>query len=254
MAVSFDASSALASASQNQASFTWSHTGASPPKGIAIFTFTFAELSTLGGDNATSVTYGGVNVPAVSGGRAESVNTQSGDELDCKLWFLGSGIPSGTQSVVVNRTNNSLKMWGAAISFNSSQNTSLHSAGLTLRQDIGTISQVQITDGSSGTGNSLRIAGIICDTPNLQTTPGDPISPGNLYPGANSTYRRGIDFTNDTAMIVTEATPSTGSSFIGFDGDTGYRASVLVAVKDVSGAIATSIKDIISRGILVRAR
>jgi hypothetical protein len=236
MSISFDASSALGSASQNAASFSWSHSGGASPEGVAIFTFTFAELDILDGDNATSVTYGGVSVPAVSGGRAETINTQSSDEYDCKLWFLGSNVPTGTQTVVVNRTNNSLKMWGVALTFNSSQDSDVHSAGIVLLEDDGSVLEQSVTDGNSGTGDSLRIAGIICDTPAFQTSPGDPPSPNFLYPGANSTYRHGLDFGSDTAMVVTQTTAGTGSQNVGFLANTGYRAAVHVAIKDIVAA------------------
>lgn len=251
MAITFDVSSNSGAASQNQSSFNWNHAGGTP-EGVAIFTFTLAELDALSGDNVTSVTYGGVTVPAVSGGRAESVSTQSGDEHDCKLWFLGSGIPSGTQSIVVNRVNNSLKVWAVAVTFNSSQNSAVHSS-VVLLQDTGAISEQSVTDGSSGTGNSMRIAGIICDNPSFQTVLGDPPSPNILYPGASSTYRQGLDFGGQCAMLVTETTTGTGARNIGFVASTGYRAAVHAAIKDVSGSV-TVVKDVIGCGIIPFAR
>lgn len=81
MAITFDAASAAASASQNVASFSWSHTGGTP-EGVVVFTFTWAELDILGGDNVTSVTYGGqsLQTAASDAWRAESVSTQTNNE------------------------------------------------------------------------------------------------------------------------------------------------------------------------------
>lgn len=251
MAISFDAASTSGAASQNQASFSWSHAGGTP-EGVVLFTFTLAELDILDGDNATSVTYGGVSMTAVSGGRAEVINTQSGNEIDCKLWFLGSGVPSGTQTVVVNRTNNSLKMWAGAMTVNSSQNSAVHAPGIILFDgEPATISETNVADGSGGTGNSMRFAGIICENGNYATFLDDPINFNTLYPGLNSTYRGAIDFGNSVAMIVNETVAGTGSRDVGFVGDSSYRAAVHVAVKDVSGGGTTVVKDIIGRSGII---
>lgn len=90
MAITFDTNSAAASFSQNVGSFNWSHAGGTP-EGVIVFTFTLAELDILDGDNVTSVTYGGSSLTTASAGawRAESINTPSSNELDCKVWFLG---------------------------------------------------------------------------------------------------------------------------------------------------------------------
>lgn len=54
-------------------------------RGVLVFTFVNANA-----DDATSVTHGGVNLTAVSGGRAVDTATEPGD---CKAWVLGAGIP-----------------------------------------------------------------------------------------------------------------------------------------------------------------
>jgi hypothetical protein len=253
MAISFDASSGYANTSASEASFSWSHGAGASPEGVLIFTFTLAEPTVspyyLNGDNATSVTYGGVTVDPVSGGRAEVINTQSGFETDCKAWFLGSGLPTGTQTVVVNRTNNALKMWAVAVTFNSSQNSAVHSSLVLFDGEPASISEASVTDGSSGTGDSMRAAGIICENSNFSTFLDDPITLDTLYPGGNSTYRHGRDFGNLVAMVVTETTAGTGSRSVGFTGDTSYRSAVHLAVKDVSGSL-TVVKDLIGRGII----
>lgn len=260
MAISFDASSAHGSITQNTGSFSWSHAGGTP-EGVIVFTFTYAELIDLEGNNITSVTYGGTSLTAVgdTAGEAEldSGQSQSGNGYNCKAWFLGSGVPSGTQTVVVNRTNNAKKIWAAAITVNSSQNSATHNAGIVLLEGDGTISEQSVTDGSSGTGNSLRVAGIICVNTYFGTFLDDPPAFDTLYPGANSTYRHGIanfnSFGGTCAMIVSETTTGTGARNIGFIGDSSERAAVHLAVKDVSGSV-TVVKDVIGCGIIPFAR
>jgi hypothetical protein len=258
MAITFDTNSAAASFSQNVGSFNWSHAGGSP-KGVIVFTFTLAELGILGGDNVTSVTYGGSSLTTASAGawRAESINTPSSNELDCKVWFLGSNVPTGTQTITVNRTNNSLKVWAAAVTVNSSQNSDIHSSVvLAQNSEALPVSEQSVTDGDSGTGNSMRVAGIICELGIFSTFLDDPITFNTLYPGGNSTYRNGFDFGNAVAMTVTETTTGTGSRSIGFAGDTSIQAAVYVAIKDVLGGTTSKvIKDLIGGlGIIPFAR
>src|ERR1041385_7609706 len=81
--------------STSQASFTWNHTPSGTPRGILIFTYSDDSTNLV-----TSCTYGGVNVPAVSGGVASDT---AGEKSTVAAWFLGSGVPTGTQAVVVNR-------------------------------------------------------------------------------------------------------------------------------------------------------
>src|SRR3990167_10680032 len=103
MAVAHDASSEShtgTTGSASEASFSWSHTVVGTPKGVFVLVFT------IGTDNlATSVTYGGVTMLALGtdGGVARDTATEPGV---VKLFYLGSGVPTGNQTVVVNRTNN----------------------------------------------------------------------------------------------------------------------------------------------------
>lgn len=256
MAITFDASSAHGSITQSTGSFSWSHAGGTP-EGVIVFTFTYAELEDLEGNNISSVTYGGTSLTAVGGtdGEAEldSGQSQSGNGYNCKAWFLGSGIATGTQTVTVTRTNNTKKIWAVAITVNSSQNSATHNAGIVLLEGNGTISEQSVTDGSSGTGNSLRVAGIIAQNTYFGTVLDDPPTFDTLYPGLSSTYRHGIggfySFGGTCAMAVTETTTGTGARNVGFVGDSSERAAVHLAIKDFSGTL-TVVKDLIGRGIV----
>jgi hypothetical protein len=242
MAISYDAGSeshTSTTGSTSEASFSWTHTPVGTPKGVLVFTFVNANA-----DDATSVTYGGTNLTAVSGGRA--VDT-AGEPGDCKAWFLGSSVPTGAQTITVNRTNNSNVMYAVGITITSSQNSDVHTAGIVLLQEDGSIAAQSVTDGSSGTGNSVRFAAINCGADDFGTTL--PSSPAfnTLYPdSSNSTWIHGIDFGTRVCGVVRETTAGTGARNVGFFGPTDDRAAVHLAIKDVAGGGGgTTIKDLI---------
>ena len=110
-AVAFDATSeshTASTGSSNEASFTWSHDPVGTPRGILVCTFVNADA-----DIPTSVTYGGVSVPAVSGGMA---NDSLDEPRRCKTFFLGVSVPvSDPATIVVNRVNNANIVYAVAM-------------------------------------------------------------------------------------------------------------------------------------------
>ncbi|MFN9301704.1 MAG: hypothetical protein ACK6DA_02925 [Candidatus Kapaibacterium sp.] len=247
MAIAYDAGSEShtgTTGSTNQSSFTWTHTPVGTPKGVLVFTFVNANA-----DDATSVSYGSSSLTTVGGWRAVDTGGEPGD---CKAWFLGSSVPTGAQTVTVNRNNNANEMYAVAITVTSSQNSDVHTAGIVLLQNDGAIASQSVTDGSSGTGNSVRFAAINCGADDFGTTL--PSSPAfnTLYPdSANSTWIHGIDFGTRVCGVVRETTAGTGARSVGFFGPTDDRAAVHLAIKDVVGGAVTTIKDLIgSLGII----
>jgi hypothetical protein len=178
--------------SVSEASFSWSHVGTAP-KGVVVFVFTLADAA-----NVTSVTYGGSAVAAVSGGEAID---SAGEPARCKAFFLGSAIPSGTQTVVVNRTNNADEMYAAVMAVTAASDTEVYTAGIVLLQGDQTVAEQSVDDGSPGT-NSLRCAGVYS---------GDTA----LAVGANSTTVRNIIFALAAARLVRETTVGQGSRSVG---------------------------------------
>lgn len=140
----------------NLSSTSWTHSTAITPRGVLIFTFV-ADIYNVNTDRVTSVTYGGVNVPAVSGGRAVGT-TKENVTRDVKAWFLGSGIPTGNQTVVINRTNNGSGCFATAVTFNADSNTSVTGVSLATSA-VSSLSQVNVDDGSPGV-SSLRLGAI----------------------------------------------------------------------------------------------
>ena len=240
MSVAYDAvtrSHASGSTSASEASFSWTHTPVGTPKGVLVFTF-----SNTTNDNATSVTYGGTSMTAVSGGRAVQSGTYGGE---VKAWFLGSSISTGNQTVVVNRTNNADTMWAAAYTVTAAANTEVHTAGIVLIQSTGGTSEQSITDGqSSGSNNSVRFAAVNCNGDNVQTFFTTIVFDGTVMEGASSTIETNAynDLTNQVFVTAYETTAGIGSRNVGFQYNpltvfmvTPHTAAVHLAVKESAG-------------------
>jgi hypothetical protein len=216
MAVAFDAateSHASTLTATSGTSYTWTHTPVGTPRGVLVFTHNFASAT----NTNTAVTYGGVSMTAVTGGEAQ--DTAGTFPLNCKAWFLGSGIPTGAQSVVVSRSGGSC--YATAVTVTAGADTETH--GVVLLQEDGTLSEQSVTDGSTGV-DSVRFAAAIW---------GDGAVP---VVGANSTLLQSIDVGTRTARTVRETTAGQGSRSVGFTEASPFdRAAVHLAVREVSG-------------------
>lgn len=220
MALAHDAlseSSAGTSPSASVASFSWTHTPVGTPRSVILFVHQFEDA-----DDTTSVTYGGTAMGAVSGGMATCTD---GDE-DCrtKAYHLGTGIPTGAQTVVVNRNNNANRMYATCLTATAGADTEVYTAGIVLLQTDGTLAEQSVTDGSPGT-NSIRYGGL---TSGLDAVPSN---------GANSSGPTGIsiDVGAMTATSVYETTPGQGSRSVGHvAGTTNDRAGVYLAVREAA--------------------
>lgn len=213
MAVSHDAATESTS-QQSVASQTISHAGAaSGVKGA--WCIVIHNSST---DIITGVTYGGVAMTAVTGGRAVDTATEPGS---AKLYYLGSNVPQGTNDFVMSRTNNtnwSYIVGGTVLAAKDTEVT-----GIVLLQENGTLAQQSVNDGSPGS-NSLRFAG---GHSGLTTSPGV---------GANSTLLHEISGHAGglvSATVCRETTAGQGARSVGFSsGTSDDRAFVHWAVRE----------------------
>jgi len=202
MAVAFDAVSEShtgTTGNASAASFTWDHTPTGTPAGVLVFTFVNANA-----DDATAVSYDGIALTAVNGGR--SINAGAAEVGDCKAWFLGSSVPTTSPAaVVVSRNNNANVMYAVAITVTAAANTEVYEAGIQLQQSASAaMVELNIDDGSPGT-NSVRFAAV---NAGLGTVPGT---------GANSTAIADIDFGVRTIGVVRETTAGQGARPVGFN-------------------------------------
>lgn len=218
-AVAHDAASeshAGATGSTNQASFTWTHTPAGTPRGVLVYVFTRSATQTV-----TGVTYGGVAMTAEAGGVAIDTGGEAG-RVD--TFFLGTGIPTGAQSIVVSRTNNGTIMYASAATQTAAATTEI--TGIVLLQGDGAFSQQSVNDGSPGT-NSLRYAAGYAGGNNV------------LAAGANSTILNNIDFGSFTANMARETTAGQGARNVGFTSGSDDRAGVHLAVREATSTVVS---------------
>jgi hypothetical protein len=223
MTVAFDAGSESDTGSSGSTgNYSWSHVPVSAPKGVVVFVF--YDVATL--DRVTAVSYGGVALTAVAGGNA--VDT-AGEAGNCQAWFLGSGIPTGTQTVSVTQTGTALH-YGVAVSVTAAADTNV--TGVLLDQENMTLSEKSVDDGSPGT-NSLRLAGVYSG---LSTPPSA---------GANSTDVASIILGAGarSQAVVRETVAGQGARSVGFSSGTSDDvAAVYLAVREnVSGLTITSV-------------
>ena len=92
----------------------------------------------------------------MTGGRAEDT---AGEPGSFEAYFLGSGVPSGAASVVVNRTSNTTTMWAVGILISAATDTEVYLPGIVLTQNNAAPAEQSVDDGSPGT-SSMRFAGV----------------------------------------------------------------------------------------------
>lgn len=195
------------------ASFSWTHTQTGTPQGVLVFVYCLNSATAT----ATSVTYGGITVPAVTGG---STSDAAGEPGRIDAYFLGAGLPSGNQTIVVNRTNNTVQMYAAAATVTALYDTEVNTSGIVLISGDGTLVVQSVNDGWPGSF-SLRYAGTYSG---LATPPGA---------GTGSTLLNSIDAGNFGASMVRETTAGQGPRNVGFTGATDDRAAVHLAIREI---------------------
>jgi hypothetical protein len=200
-----------ATGSQNQASFSWTHTQTGTPQGVVVFVHVMNSAT----DTVTSVTYGGTALTRVSGGAAVD---SAGEPGRTDLFFLGSGLASGNQTITVNRTNNALIVYASAATVTAANDTEV--TGIILLQGDGTMAEQNVDDDSPGT-DSVRYAAAFSGLNAVPTV------------GANSTSLQIFDIGNQTARLVRETTAGQGARLVGFTTASEDRAAVHVAVREL---------------------
>lgn len=221
MSVAFDVATEShtgTTGSTSEGFFTWTHTTAAgvTPQGVVVFVF---NANSLGAD-ANSVTYASIDVPAVVGGLASDT---AGEPGSCKAFFLGTGLPSGNQTVQVNRNNNANIMYAVSCTVLALCDTQVWLPGIVLLQEDGTVAGQSVDDGSPGT-NSLRFAGDYT---------------GNNSPltaAVGSTTVQSIDLTSFACAVCRENTAGQGARTVGYDSGVGSddRAAVHLAIREVA--------------------
>lgn len=217
MAVAFDTASEShggTTGSTNEASFEWTHTPVGTPKAVLVFIRCNDTP-----DPVTAVSYGGVALSKPPGTYAEDT---AGEPGTMQAWFLGSGIPTGAQTVHVDRTNNATNVYGMAITSTALTDTEIYLPGIVIVQGDTALVEQNVDDGSPGT-NSMRYAGLSSG-----------LGTANIA-GANSQNCITIDFGATVACSAREKVAGQGSRPVGYDysGTPDDTAFVGLAVREI---------------------
>ncbi len=196
------------------ATYSWAHAGGASPRGVVVFVFNNANAYPYG-----NVTYGGVVMTAVSGGSAADT---AGEPGTVRAYFLGSGIPTGDQTVQVVESGSMTASYAVAYTVTGLTDTEVN--GVSIEQENQTLAEVNTDDGSPGT-NSLRFAGVIWGASTVPTV------------GSNSTGGTAvsIDFGVRTDSTVRETTAGQGNRPVGWNTGTTSDdvAAVYLAIREI---------------------
>jgi hypothetical protein len=192
--------------------FTWTHTPSGTPRGAAVFVMWDATS-----DQVTSVSYGGVGMTEITAAQAQDT---ADEPRTVAVFFLGSGIPTGAQTVSVSRSGANT-MYCVCVTVTAATDTEIYEPGIVKLENNGSLAEQSVTDGSPGT-NSLRFAG-------------GPLGHGGVVgPGANSTAVHSIDFGAHVAEVIRETTAGQGSRSVGaVTGTADDRAFTHFAIREI---------------------
>ena len=205
--------------SSNEASFSWTHTQTGTPQGVLVFVMVINSSS----DNAGTITYGSTTLSRVTNGNAVDTAAEPGRTV---AYFAGENLPSGNQTITVNRTNNADVMYAVGVTVTSGGNTS--TAGVFVEENNQTLTEENVDDGSPGT-NSVRFLGSYSGRGAFGS------QANRITVGPNSTNLQQIDFGARLAGVVAETTPGQGSRPVGVTCNTSDDfAGVYLAVTEVS--------------------
>lgn len=215
MTVAYDAVSksgtGLVGASPNP--MTWTHTPVGTPRGVLVFAY---QESGIGSTITGPVTYGGVAMQRVA--FATQLSGGEGGAMDA--YFLGSGLPTGAQTVsVTHNASSGDTRWIAAITVTAADDTEIIAADTiidnaatdpTFTFDTGSRSALRFLAAASGEGAAGSIAGI-----------------------TGSTAVESIDTGARGAYIIRADAAASGSSTVGATAATEDVAVVGLAVAEV---------------------
>jgi hypothetical protein len=209
----FDATSG---SSSGTGTLSWTHTPVGTPRGILVF----VSQITGSTDEVTSVTYGGVAMSEISGSPLLHVNPTHGDEAGAVYaYFLGSGIPTGAQTVQVNV--NGTASTKAAVAY------SLTSSFDTVVQNTTTLNTV-----AANPSATLALSGLTCWVALTGFSGQNAIS--GTTPLTNWTSVNETDAGNQVFLTYRYNNVSTADVTVGWTQTSEDVAMIAVAIRDVT--------------------
>lgn len=213
MTVAYDATSAPGTFSEDTSPLTWTHTPTGTPAGVIITNKGWATA-------ANTVTYGGVAATEMPSSPLEE--SGSGENTMVACWFLGSGLPTGAQTVSVGGGNVVLEP--SAITVTAAADTVLQD-DLTYESDA--------TNGPTGT---LSLGGNECFC-GISWRSGEN-NPGSTSPGTGWTQRVESDIGSQSIGDYTYDT--IGSSNVDISGSLTQTADDLSCIAYAIGEVVAA--------------
>lgn len=184
--IAFDA---FTGAGVNTTSFT--HTPVGTPRGIILFVADGNDTAPSG----VSATYGGVAMTPIA-----SATDSAGETGWVKGFFLGSGIPTGAQTVAISGVGNTGAMSSFCYSVTGNNDTQLAGIGSAVVQGDATDPSVSIT--SIVGSNSMGFSGVFSGQNNV----------GSITAGSGYTQRGANDIGNFVLSSENLDTPSSSAT------------------------------------------
>lgn len=217
MALAFDASSESLVAVTSR---TWTHTPVGTPRGVFVGVVINSFTGTTVADSITSVTYGGVTMSLI--GSVEDLG--SGANGKALLYFLGTSIPTGAQSVVVTKSGTTEDTWGAAVTVTAGADT----------EGAGTIFGTAVNSSPS-----VTITGIAGASYGFGVIWSDLNAPTSITAGSGHTKRQDVDFGAESAAIESSTSENaSGNLTIAFTAASNGGAFVGMAIQEISSGPA----------------
>ncbi len=189
---------------------TWTHTPVGIPRGVAV-AIVHGTSST---DHVVSVTYGGVALT-----RKIRATDTAGEDGAAEWWFLGSGIPTGAQTVSVD--------------LSSGTTDDMHFVSVTVTANADT--EVIDTDSLSGDQADPSVTLQYGGRYGLAVAAlyGGGAAPTNFTPNANCTTMQDFDFGNFYSRTIRQTTTGTADFAIGgtaTSDDVAYAAMAMAEI------------------------
>lgn len=193
---------------------SWTHTPVGTPKGI------FVGFTTITNNtDVNSVTYGGVSMTKIEDIAASAANRR------VSIWFLGSNIPTGAQTVAASLSE-AQNSWGVAVSVTA-----------------GAGKDTQLAGTGSGTADdaspSVVITGIAGASYGFGAIVSANDSPSGITADGNNTKRgTGRDFGSDSSGAESSTNEyASGDATMSFSSESAVLAAM--AIEEVAGSSAS---------------
>ena len=228
MTVAFDAASASASVTTDP--FSWTHTPAGTPKGVIVWVVGVAV-----GDQIASVTYGALTLTQATG---SPVLTGAGESINCHAFYGLASIPTGAQTVTVDKTTGTNPYVGMCITVTAVADTQIDDTDAT-------INSTAVADPSV----TLSTGGLTCLAAIGFGSGQDAVT--GITPLSGWTSRAEVDFGSLTCGCYTYDTIASSDVTAGWTQTSEDAAAIAFLISDTdAGGGGEVLVDIIGMGLI----